>query len=1059
MELKLPEARRRTWIEGFAAPGALRPLVQFMGPEAGFAPTGDWYTTEIFPLFMGVCGDAFRFVWYRQDNAKWERSDRFVAASPATQYLAALDAAGFDARLVFDPALTGTPPLLPWDAVTLRREVVASIAEHKWPVLVADLPEPGWMAVIVGYERNGETLIGWCEPGWESFGFCFDPAKKRKFGDWFAKTSGAVLLAAKHPRPAEADVFRAALARAIPELRRRAVGHLHAGPATYEVLAKRLDDPSLSRDDAETAKRRTDLLHPMIWDLATQRHYASEFLKRAAVVFPPAADELKAASDLFKAIHDAVWEISRIGGGKQPGSPLPRTADAAVRKQIAEIILKCRDRDLEAARKIEAALARVLPPERAELKPSPLVEQPKGTRPQIECQPGPGVLRALMEFFGVDFGFTTDGNWRTNGAFPLFMGLYGDSFRFVWLPRETQPARGEDLSILDDQPQRFLACLDAAGFSAQAVVKPGLSAVPPPFAWGEPTLRRAIVASIVERKWPVVLMGLPRRGWASVITGYEKGGEVLTGWCAEGGDDRGIRFEPAKRQVFRDWFPKVTQVVLLTGQRVRTPDALVYRTALERAVTEMRATEFGRFHAGPATFDAWAKDIQDPALSKEDPDTVARRGRIMDPMIWDLATRRHYASLFLQRAAELFPASADDLKAASDLCRAIHDAMWEINRLGGAKWPGQPLPKLGDAAVRQQIAEIILKCRDHDLEVAKKIEAALARKQGDPKPKAANVVKLDGLRHRRSYVSQVKCIKQCLDYQGADVSMEWLGGGTGQAFALNVAGDIDASGPTRWGESPTRELGPNLGCRVTTGAEVEKKAEGAEYPAWQRAAYDFVRANIDRGIPCYGYEVWLWIPDWQTISGYDDVGYHYISGMGHGGPSPWQKLGDCDIKAIQVFAVERCEPAGDANVVHAGLTAAIRQAEGAWRDQGSITGPEAFDHWARKLESGEAERDGCSYNAAFYLECRELAVGFLKEAKRRLPGRCDGAFDEAIVQYTAVRDQLAALAKFCPTRDNADWKSKLRSKEGADVMRAAGAAERRGLAELKKIARTLAPRP
>jgi hypothetical protein len=352
MELALADGKRRKWVEGFAAPGGLRPLVQFLGPAGGFAAEGDWYTTEIFPLFMGVCADAFRFIWYRQDGAKWQRGDEFAISPPNARYLPALAAAGFAARVVFNPAVTGKPSSLPWDAATLRREVVASIAERKWPVLLVDLPEPGWNAVITGYEKDGEILTGWCEEGWESFGFRFDPAKKRKFEDWFAKVGGAVLLTAKHPRPQEADVVRAALARAVTELRRRTAGHLHAGAATYELLAQRLGDASLSTGDEVTAAKRNELLFPMIWDLATQRDYAAGFLKRAAEVFPAALEDLKAAAALFREIHDAVWEINRIGGGKQPGSPLPRTIDPAVRKQIAEIILKCRDRDLEAATRI-----------------------------------------------------------------------------------------------------------------------------------------------------------------------------------------------------------------------------------------------------------------------------------------------------------------------------------------------------------------------------------------------------------------------------------------------------------------------------------------------------------------------------------------------------------------------------------------------------------------------------------------------------------------------------------------------------------------------------------
>ena len=32
------------------------------------------------------------------------------------------------------------------------------------------------------------------------------------------------------------------------------------------------------------------------------------------------------------------------------------------------------------------------------------------------------------------------------------------------------------------------------------------------------------------------------------MTGYDHGGSVLVGWSVEGGDDRGIRFEPEIRE-------------------------------------------------------------------------------------------------------------------------------------------------------------------------------------------------------------------------------------------------------------------------------------------------------------------------------------------------------------------------------------------------------------------------------------------------------------------------------------------------------------------------------
>jgi hypothetical protein len=52
--------------------------------------------------------------------------------------------------------------------------------------------------------------------------------------------------------------------------------------------------------------------------------------------------------------------------------------------------------------------------------------------------------------------------------------------------------------------------------------------------------------------------------------------------------------------------------------------------------------------------------------------------------------------------------------------------------------------------------------------------------------------------------------------------------------------------------------------------------------------------------------------------------------------------------------------------------------------------------WADALETGRANRDGQAYTNQVWLECREMAVEFLGEAKTRLPGVCDAAFDGSI---------------------------------------------------------------
>jgi hypothetical protein len=264
------------------------------------------------------------------------------------------------------------------------------------------------------------------------------------------------------------------------------------------------------------------------------------------------------------------------------------------------------------------------------------------------------------------------------------------------------------------------------------------------------------------------------------------------------------------------------------------------------------------------------------------------------------------------------------------------------------------------------------------------------------------------------------------------------------------------SSPYAWRKT-LYELAPNLGFRVT-GFSVSKAAAGDSFPARQREAYDLVRAAIDRGIPCYADRVY-WDPDYALITGYDDVGYYYDAhGHGTGGPTPWQKLGTEDIEVLDVWRVELCEGKPDDQVVRSALEAVLQRGatpNGWVLSEGHVSGPWAYDLWADELSSGRALRDSHAYNAIFWHEYREMAVGFLEEAKRRLPGRCDAAFEEAIAHYRVVRDQLAAVCKLTPERENANWSETLRSTEAAELIRQAGAAERQGLVALAKILHAL----
>jgi hypothetical protein len=317
--------------------------------------------------------------------------------------------------------------------------------------------------------------------------------------------------------------------------------------------------------------------------------------------------------------------------------------------------------------------------------------------------------------------------------------------------------------------------------------------------------------------------------------------------------------------------------------------------------------------------------------------------------------------------------------------------------------------------------------------------------------------KLDGLTWRQRNITELGCIKGGLDYLGRDISFPWLYGGTAFAFVLNIHQELDPSGPTCWDTRPIRELAPNLGYKVS-GISVEKEAAGDAFPAYQRQAWDFVRASLDRGLPCYGWEVDPYIPDYSVINGYEDGeggGYLY-SGWVTGGPRDWRTLGETDVKVLQVYSIELVDPAPDEKVIQDALAAVLQHSatpSGWFSHPGYATGPAGFDLWAESLETGRAVRDGHCYNTATWLECREMAVEFLYEARQRLPGRSDAVFDAVAAHYSAVCDCLREALALHPNLHPETWDSEthLQSTEAAALMRQAAAAERQALASLAKL--------
>ena len=318
---------------------------------------------------------------------------------------------------------------------------------------------------------------------------------------------------------------------------------------------------------------------------------------------------------------------------------------------------------------------------------------------------------------------------------------------------------------------------------------------------------------------------------------------------------------------------------------------------------------------------------------------------------------------------------------------------------------------------------------------------------------------LENLKWTPRWVSHMGCIKGCLDYLNIDVSPAWLYGATGHAFVLNIHEVVCPSGPTAWNADKIFKLGQNLGytIEVLSGHRADKDFAEKQQTAWEKA-----RRAIDEGLPCFGWE--LDDAEYYVIYGYDDKGY-FISGPGCDsgkGPKLWQQLADTQIGWLQLCVLRPGKPAEDKKTVGEALQFALAHAQGHPERlfPKYKSGLGGYDQWANALETGKAIGHGMAYNAAVWSECRAHAVGFLKEAKRRIGGKTTPLFDEAVGHYDAVAQDLKAVAEAFPWAPE-EWdqhvKDEARCQTAISHLKHARKAEEAGLESLEKIVNALKP--
>lgn len=309
------------------------------------------------------------------------------------------------------------------------------------------------------------------------------------------------------------------------------------------------------------------------------------------------------------------------------------------------------------------------------------------------------------------------------------------------------------------------------------------------------------------------------------------------------------------------------------------------------------------------------------------------------------------------------------------------------------------------------------------------------------------------LRWNPKWVTHLGCIKGCMEYLGIDIADAWLFGATGHAFILNIHEVVCPSGPTAWNYMRLLELCRNLGVEVDT---VSGQKSDKDFAHKQERAFRMVRESIDKGIPCYGWE--LAIPEFYVIHGYDENGYYYRDfDNSSKGPKPWTELGDTGIGMLEVHAVKECEPADDSTTIKEsiGYILEISQGLAKWIFPKYRAGPDGYDYWIEALEAGKADGFGNAYNAAVWNECRAFAVKFLVEAREKLGDGLSKSLDQAIEHYSIIAKNMESFTNLFPftgpdTKGN-EVKDPEWVKRGLKHLRAARTAEASGLETLGDI--------
>jgi len=348
----------------------------------------------------------------------------------------------------------------------------------------------------------------------------------------------------------------------------------------------------------------------------------------------------------------------------------------------------------------------------------------------------PSVMRAVLEFLGEeDYGckhcLAQNLECTVPCTYAFLVGVSGAASYLSW----KEGWHGDNPAIFymsDDAaaPERHI--FEAIGYAFEWVTKEE--------GRDNEALFRQRIAESVQRGMPVLGYGVVGPPEASIVAGYDEGGDVLIGWSHF--QDASTECEPSGYYRKRDWFGS-TECLLIVGDKVDKPSLEeTYRTALQWmlqvARTPMVRPEpdapewYQHRHNGLAAYDAWVEHLlRDEEWPAGDEAILRAHHQIHNDAVGTVAEARWYGSLFLTQGSEGFAAGPGTRGTIGEILHAAacyateHDLMWEVWELAGGIGNPEAYRAMADPATRRAMAEVVRQARDQDARAAERIERAL----------------------------------------------------------------------------------------------------------------------------------------------------------------------------------------------------------------------------------------------------------------------------------------------------------------------------------------------